>query len=247
MRAREGRGVAHGTARFTGSPGIAVSVGRATREEDLRHDWVMTHEMVHLGFPSLEERHHWMEEGLATYVEPLGRARTGLIPVEQVWSELLDGLPKGLPGAGDRGLDRTPTWGRTYWGGALFWFLADVEIRRRTSGRRGLDDALRAIVAEGGTLGQLWSVEQVIATADRAVGAPVLRDLYRKMATSPAPVDLDALWRSLGVRRDEGHISFDEAAPLAWVRRAITATESAARASPPGARPPRSVMEAPPT
>ena len=135
-----------------------------------------------------------MEEGLATYVEPLGRARTGLIAVEQVWSELLDGLPKGLPGAGDRGLDRTPTWGRTYWGGALFWFLADVEIRRRTSGRRGLD-ALRAIV----------------------------------------------------VRRDEGHVRFDEAAPLAWVRRAITATESAARAPPPGARPPKSVVEAPPT
>ena len=157
------------------------------------------------------------------------------------------GCPKVFPARVTAGSIARRLGGARTGGGALFWFLADVEIRRRTSGRRGLDDALRAIVAEGGTLGQLWSVERVIATADRAVGAPVLRDLYRKMATSPAPVDLDALWRSLGVRRDEGHISFDEAAPLAWVRRAITVTQSAARAPPPGARPPKSLMEAPPT
>jgi L-lactate permease len=25
---------------------------------------------------------------------------------------------------GDQGLDHTPTWARTYWGGALFWMMA---------------------------------------------------------------------------------------------------------------------------
>ena len=58
-------------------------------------------------------------------------------------------MPKGLPAAGDRGLDYTPTWGRTYWGGALFCLLADIDIRKRTSNRFGLQDALRAIVAAG--------------------------------------------------------------------------------------------------
>lgn len=57
--------------------------------------------------------------------------------------------PFGRPEAGDRGLDRTPTWGRTYWGGAFFCFVADVQIREATHGAKSLDDALRAIVAAG--------------------------------------------------------------------------------------------------
>ena len=53
-------------------------------------------------------------------------------------------------------------WRRTYWGGALFARLADVEIRRQTQNRLGLQDALRAnldalwgalgVQPEGGTV-----------------------------------------------------------------------------------------------
>lgn len=39
----------------------------------------MTHEMVHLAFPSVPDQHHWIEEGLATYVEPIARARASEI------------------------------------------------------------------------------------------------------------------------------------------------------------------------
>jgi len=58
-------------------------------------------------------RHHWIEEGLATYLEPVARAQGGQLDPRVVWSELAAGLPTGLPRAGDRGLDHTPTWGRT--------------------------------------------------------------------------------------------------------------------------------------
>jgi hypothetical protein len=67
----DGRGVRH--RRTFGSPAalIAISVGRKTTLADLREDWTMTHEMVHLAFPSVADRHHWIEEGTATYVEPI--------------------------------------------------------------------------------------------------------------------------------------------------------------------------------
>ena len=78
------------------------------------------------------------------------RARTGELSTEKVWGDLVRGLPQGLPGRGDEGLDRTHTWGRTYWGGALFWLLADVEIRERTGNRFGLEDALRAVLTQRG-------------------------------------------------------------------------------------------------
>ena len=41
----------------------------------------MTHEMVHLAFPSVAREHHWIEEGITTYVEPIARAETGELAV----------------------------------------------------------------------------------------------------------------------------------------------------------------------
>lgn len=212
--------VAHGS-----SDGIDVDVqlGRDATADALAADWVMTHELTHLAFPSLRRRHHWMEEGLATYVEPIARAQLGTLPAEKVWRDLVDGLPQGLPERGDRGLDFTPTWGRTYWGGALYWLLADVDIRARTHNRKGVQDALRAVVAAGGTLSVDWSIDQVIAAGDAATGVPVLRETYEKMKSRPYAVDLAGLWRQLGVVADGRRTTFDDHAPLAAVRSAITA------------------------
>jgi hypothetical protein len=201
---------------------IDIRLGRAETAEDLAHDWVATHEMVHLGFPSLARRHHWMEEGLATYVEPLARARRGGMTEAQVWGDLTSGMPKGMPEEDDKGLDFTPTWGRTYWGGAIFWLLADVQIRERTKNARGLPDALRGIVAAGGTIDASWSIDKVVDTGDRATGVPVLRELYEKMKDKPSPVDLTDLWKKLGVVGRGESVTFDDKAPLAAIRRAVT-------------------------
>ncbi len=220
IRAGEGDGVGGGSTFPTLQSFITVGV-HATAAE-LTADWVMTHELTHLCFPSVPDEAHWMQEGMATYVEPLGRVRAGGLSVEKVWGDLIVGLPQGLPQAGDRGLDRTPTWGRTYWGGALFFLLADVEIRRRTHNQKGLEHALRAIAFAGGTIDADWTTDRVLSTGDGGTGVPVLRELYDQMATHPYPVDLDALWKKLGVSLRDNQIVFDDHAPEAAIRRAIT-------------------------
>jgi predicted metalloprotease with PDZ domain len=203
-------------------PAIAIAAGRASSASDFTEDWVLTHEMVHLALPSVPEEHHWIEEGSATYVEPVARARAGDLTDEKVWGDLVDGLPKGLPQSDDRGLDFTPTWGRTYWGGALFCLLADIEIRKRTENKKGLEDALRAIVKAGGTIESDWPLMRTLEMGDRGTGVPVLRELYNKMKATPAPVDLSALWKELGVERRNGKTEFNGGAPLAAIRKAIT-------------------------
>lgn len=221
----DGRRVAGG--RTWGHRGAAIRIalgGRATTA-DLSRDWVLVHEMVHVAFPSVAAPHHWIEEGLASYVEPIARAQAGLLSPDAVWAELVAGLPKGQPEAGDRGLDHTPTWGRTYWGGALFALVADVEIHRRTGDRAGLQDALRAILAVG-NIETASPLEPLLDAGDRATGVPVLRELYAKMKDAPAPVDLDALWRELGVVPEGRGVRFDDRAPLAATRRAITTPRS---------------------
>lgn len=201
---------------------VTMNLGRSATAADLSDDWLLVHEMFHLGFPNLAERHHWLEEGLSTYLEPIARARGGQITPARAWSDLVDGLPQGEPEAGDEGLDVTHTWGRTYWGGALFCLRADVEIRRRTGNRRGLEHALRAILAAGGTIESEWSIDRVIATGDAATGVPALRELYDAVKAAPAPVELKAMWRQLGIEKRGRTVRFDDTAPLAAVRKAIT-------------------------
>ena len=211
-----------GTAYGWRGPLITIALGRDATMTSLADDWLLTHEMVHLAFPSLPERHHWLEEGLATYVEPIAQARAGLLTPERVWYDFVVGLPQGQPQSGDRGLDGTPTWGRTYWGGALFYLRADLLIRQRTGNRYGLENSLRAILDAGGSIDRDWTVDQVLDVADQAVGVPVLRELYAEMASQPITVDLRTLWQQLGIRRQGNTVAFDDRAPLAGIRNAIT-------------------------
>jgi hypothetical protein len=177
--------------------------------------------MVHLAFPSVPQDHHWIEEGLATYVEPIARARAGNLTPEKIWSDMVEGMPKGLPKAGDRGLDHTHTWGRTYWGGALFCLVADVEIRKRTSNLIGLEDGLRGILKSGGSIEVEWPLVRALQTADHATGVPVLEEMYEKMKATPVAPDLEELWKDLGIKYDGDKVSFDDSAPFAAVRKAI--------------------------
>jgi len=182
---------------------------------------VMTHELVHTAFPDLEDNQSWMEEGLATYIEPIARAGTGRLAAAKVWGEFLHEMKHGEPESGDRGLNETHTWGRTYWGGALFCMVADVTIRRQTGNRKGLQDALRAIVASGGGIDKDWSLPRTLSIGDRATGTTVLTDMYAKWSEAPVQVDLPALWKDLGVSEDKDGIKLDPGAPLAAIRDAI--------------------------
>lgn len=217
-----GSGVRSGNTFAYAGAAIRLRVGLQTSEAQLRRDWVLVHEMVHLAFPSVNRRHHWIEEGLATYVEGVARAQAGRLSTDQVWAGYIDGMPHGLPQSGDRGLDNTPTWGRTYWGGAMFCLLADVRIRSRTHNRKGLQDALRGILAAGGNMEQDWSITKAFRVGDAATGVPVLMTLYDEMKDEPVPVDLPKLWRRLGVAVHARHVVYRDEAPLAAIRRAIT-------------------------
>jgi hypothetical protein len=215
-------GIHHGVTYATNGGLILITVGRTTTVSDLDSDWRMTHEIIHLAFPNMADEHRWIEEGISTYVEPVARAQAGQLPPEAVWKEFARDMPQGQPDSGDQGLDNTHTWGRTYWGGALFCLTADVQIREKTHNRKGLRDALRAINNKGNVADD-WEIEEAFATGDKATGTTVLRDLYRQMRDKPSAVDLNSLWKKLGVEFKDGKVTFDDKAPEAAIRHAITA------------------------
>ncbi len=221
-------GVGHGTTWCRDGALVRISVGDAATSADLADDWMLTHEMLHTAMPDVEDDAHWAEEGYATYVESVVRVRHGMVSPERAWADLVQGMPKGLPDTGDGGLDGTREWGRLYWGGALFWLMADVGIREKTGNVRGLEDALRGVLASQGGICSERRLRDVLAAGDRAAGVAVLEELHARFGPRPERVALDDLWRRLGIRSSGDGVTFDDRAPLASVRRAIMGPPHAA-------------------
>jgi hypothetical protein len=202
---------------------IRVVIGRDSNEDALRRDWVMVHEMVHTALPDMDERYSWLSEGLAVYVEPIARVQAGDLSAQEIWLAMMRDMPNGLPKAGEQGLDVTDTWGRRYWGGAMFCLMADIQIRKATGNRFGLQDAMRGVQAAGGSHEVDWPIERILGAADKAVGVDVLTRLHNEWGQKPVTPDLDQLWSDLGLRKTGSGLEFDDTAPLAAIREAITA------------------------
>ncbi len=219
-----GHAVRFGQAFGGKAPRLRIVVGENVTPEMLRRDWILVHEMVHLAMADVPWAHRWLLEGLATYVESVARAQREHLSEDFIWRNFIERMPQGLPQDGDRGLDRTPTWGRTYWGGAIFCLLADVEIRRLTGNKKSLRDALRGVLDAGLSMHASATAMEVFEAGDRATGVDVLVPLYQEMKADPYPVDLDALWRQLGVKIDGAGVTYDDDAPMAHIRKQLLRT-----------------------
>jgi hypothetical protein len=226
----DGSGVRHGMTWGRDGGLIVIHAGNKSTPAEFAEDWMLTHEMIHLAFPSMADEHHWIEEGISVYVEPIARIRAGHWTAVKMWSDLVRDMPKGEPQAGDQGLDHTHTWGRTYWGGALFCFVADVEIRKQTKNKKGLEDALRGILNAGGDINQDWALEKALKIGDSAAGVDVLEKLYAEWKDKPVQVDLPTMWKELGIEASGGTVVLKDDAPMSAVRRAIEMGTPSAKA-----------------
>ena len=201
VQSAAGHGVKTGSAFGTRGGMIRVVVGREVSEAELRDDWILVHEMTHLALPDV------------------GRVSTSGSP--KAWPRMSKALPaprrvtalrktcgpnrcdpcrracrsRAMPVS--TGLTR---WGRTYWGGALFCLMADVEIRRRTENRFGLQDAMRA-VARDERRARCGLVHRTRVCHRRCCDAvrQCSKTCMRSGRDRPVSPDLPALWRDLGI------------------------------------------------
>jgi hypothetical protein len=200
-----------------------IYVGVHTDERAFAEDWVLVHEMVHTALPDLPGRALWVQEGSATWIEPIARAQAGDLSISEVWRQAINGMPKGMPRFGSSGMDGTHEWGRLYWGGATFWLEAEIAIYRQSGGRFLLCDALRAVNRASGGSSADWSPEEMMAVGDKATGTTALTNLYEKFSSRAVDGNLADLFKQLGVTTDpSGSIHFDQGAELATLTRLIT-------------------------
>ncbi len=200
-----------GRVRGGGGPTLLMRISKQDAPKFLHEkDWVLTHEMVHVGAPFAPARRPWFMEGMATYLEPLIRGLGGAIPHRAVWDEWLRAMPTGAAALNTEGLDGR---GHPYWSGALFFLLAQYETAKL--GRSdGLAPCFRAFRRQLGDASQRTSVRNLMHICDQALGKPIMSDLYRRYA-SPTDFDIRPLWQALGIQRGEdGAVLMPEGAAM---------------------------------
>jgi len=196
-----------------------LQVGTRATLEELWDDWILPHELVHTGMPMITGRATWFMEGAATYVEA-GDPRP---------CRLQSAKPRlGASGSRTCRRGRVPlqsgmSSGSPYWGGGLFMLLADIEIRRATSGAKGLEHCLRGALRAGGDMApaERWPLATFAQHCDAALGTPVMATMIERHVGKSVQVDLPALWRDLGVRLAGDGVVTDDSAPLAWIRKLL--------------------------
>jgi len=216
----DGNGITDGRVESNGGVTVIVRVGHRTERDELYQDWVLIHEMLHLGSPYMRDTGAWLDEGIATFYEPIIRMRAGWKTREDVWREWIEWMPNGRGAMGEVGLEDSEGGG-IYWGGALFLLLAEIEVRERTNLTLGIEDCLRAVRDSGRTADTTWTTYEFATFCDATLGDLTVRNLMINHLHPGEPPDLDALWTRLGVSLVNGEIRFDDTAPLAAVRDAI--------------------------
>lgn len=182
-------------------PAIYLKIGREVDIQRLKQHWILVHEMAHLAFPNVDD-HRWLEEGMATYLEPIIRLRAGMLSKTKFWKDLARGLPQGQASPSDRGLAYDYSWGRTYWGGALFWFLVDLDLRSQSNNQMGVRTVFRGILARGGNIQTKWTLDDVIRLGDLSSGHHSLKTQADVLVYNGGRVDLPSLWERLGLEME---------------------------------------------
>jgi hypothetical protein len=216
-----------------GAGSILLFVSSEADETALAGDWVLPHELSHLFLPFVRRQHAWLPEGLATYYQEVLRARAGVV------SELdtLRDLAAALASAEQQGTGRTlaeestamyetAAFRAVYWGGAAYFLMADVELRRRSEGAVSLDSVLHALRTSP-RREEKFTDRTLLAHMDELAGMDVFVPLAEAALSRPFP-DYAPLLEALGVDR-QGGLQLDDTAPLAAIRRGIFAKREGAQ------------------
>ncbi|MCB1747848.1 MAG: hypothetical protein H6977_16155 [Gammaproteobacteria bacterium] len=211
-----------------GGSAVQFFVDAARAESAFLADWTAPHEFSHLLLPYVEADAKWVAEGLASYYQNVLMARAGSYDEARAWAKLVAGFGRGEHSVPALSLDDAlPVGGwdgimKTYWGGAAVFLLADVELRRRSAGAAGLDQALAGLAACCLPSPRTWTAPDLFAALDAQAPFAVFTPLYaRHHAAAAFPAWRPAL-RALGVVvGDDGSVTLDDGAPDAALRRAI--------------------------
>ena len=197
------------------APGIVLWIGSQADQTALRDDWVLVHELFHIGVPSFNREGKWFDEGLATYFEPIIRVRAGLYDAHSAWRD----FALKCHARGARSRTKASTTRRTTRGILGRPRCIACRGRRCPTHPKAPRAETECDAYSRGVHGlEVWPWKNTY-TADCASRSTPL-PARSAFANAPSPF-YPRLLRDLGVERKASGIALSDAAPLAWVRHAI--------------------------
>jgi hypothetical protein len=190
-----------------GGDAVHLYIDQTQPYEAFLDDWVLVHEMSHLLHPFMHRNGRWLYEGIASYYQNVLRARAGLLSAQEAWNDLHAGFRRGLKGTkphqslaqASEAMMKDRAFMRVYWSGAAIALLADLELRRQSSGRQSLDTALAALGRCCLPSERLWTDLEVMQRLDAVTGTRVFTGLYHRYRNSEEFPDLNDAYRRLGL------------------------------------------------
>jgi len=182
----------------------AIYVGQRAPARSFAGDWLATHELMHTLHPRFSGQARFLSEGIASYYQCLAPIRVGREEPATLWGTLARGVTRGRAEAHGRSLrevtrvmHRLQAYGAVYWGGALLALELDLELRRATEGKVGLEQVLADLRSE-----RQVSLRALGAAIDARAGVPIWAAVRDAHLNGQALERGRPLLRSLGIGPD---------------------------------------------
>ncbi|TQV74011.1 hypothetical protein FLL45_14215 [Aliikangiella marina] len=202
--------------------GIILVVASERKIEDFYRDWTVTHEFGHLLIPNVKYRDIWLSEGLASYLQYVLMAQDNHLTHKQTWQRLYEGFERGLRGTVSTSKEqlvdtvknrrRGGGSGRTkriYWSGAVYFFLADIQLREKTNGEMDLPKLLAKLNQCCIQSTQEWTGVQLSKKLDELSDSQIFSQLYSQIAYSYEFPDFESAYAKLGITAKEGQVKIE--------------------------------------
>jgi predicted metalloprotease with PDZ domain len=176
---------------------------------------VMAHELAHFwdghSLVPKNESEEWFKEGVNDYVTVTTMARNKLMDRSMLVQQL-ENLARGQNVARNvQGLtmtvqeavkDKHRNWLLVYGGGTIAGLAMDVELRKASGGKVGLDHLLKAMYQEFGHPGKTYQHADIVRIG-KAVGGIDLDPLLQNIVASSKAPDLAPLFKDIGLRLEQ--------------------------------------------
>lgn len=227
---RGGRAVGFGQSLRGQGNAVHIQVDPKATPDQLDADWTAVHEFAHWAHPYLGDDGAWLAEGLASYWQNTLRARAGLLTPLAAWQQLDAGFARGRGASNDQlslaqlssAMQRERAYYAVYWSGAAYWLQLDVDLRKTSGGRFGIEEALRRFRACCLLQRRAWAPREFVAKLDSLMHSDLFLRRYDAYSARRGFPPLQTIYAQLGLQRSaDGAVQLrDDAADVA-IRRAI--------------------------
>ena len=227
---RGGRAVGFGQSLRGQGNAVHIQVDPKATLEQLDADWTAVHEFAHWAHPYLGDDGAWLAEGLASYWQNTLRARAGLLTPLAAWQQLDAGFARGRGAANAQlslaqlsaAMHRERAYYAVYWSGAAYWLQLDVDLRKASGGKFGIEEALRRFRACCLLQRRAWTPREFVARLDSLVDSDLFLRRYDEFSARRGFPPLQAIYAQLGLEHvADGPLQLRDDVPDAAVRTAI--------------------------